>query len=63
MIEKYKPTLLIDQAERMPKNEHSDLMACILSSYRTGLGVTIQVQGEAADRPSTARKPLRSWVT
>jgi len=58
VIEKYKPTLLIDQAERMPKNEHSDLMACILSSYRTGLGVTIQVQGEAADRPIYGPKAL-----
>lgn len=50
-IEKYKPTLLIDQAERMPKNEHSDLMACILSGYRTGLYVTVQLGGEAVDRP------------
>lgn len=51
LIEKYKPTLLIDQAERLSRNEHDDLMACILAGYRTGILVTIQRNGEALDRP------------
>ncbi|MCC6363153.1 MAG: DUF3631 domain-containing protein [Bryobacterales bacterium] len=51
LIERDKPTLLIDQAERLSKNDHNDLMACILSGYRAGLFVTVQSHGEAVDRP------------
>ena len=50
-IERDKPTLLIDQAERLSKNDHNELMGCILSGYRAGLKVTIQRNGEALDRP------------
>lgn len=50
-IERDKPTLLIDQAERLSKNDSNDLMACILSGYRTGMPVTVQLKGEAVDRP------------
>ncbi|MGD0773549.1 MAG: DUF3631 domain-containing protein [Candidatus Solibacter sp.] len=51
VIERDKPTLLIDQAERLSQNDHNDLMACILSGYRTGMPVTVQLNGRAVDRP------------
>ena len=51
LIEKCKPTILIDQAERLSRNEQDDLMSCILARYRSGILVTIQRNGEALDRP------------
>jgi hypothetical protein len=41
---------LIDQAERLSGAEHNDLMTCVLSGYRQGLPVTIQLKNEAVDR-------------
>jgi hypothetical protein len=51
LIASDRPTILIDQAERLSQNDHNDLMACILSGYRTGMPVTVQYKGEAVDRP------------
>jgi hypothetical protein len=50
-IEESKPTILLDQAERLPKNEHADLMACILAGYRPDIMVTVQRKGGSEDRP------------
>ena len=50
LVEAHRPTLLIDQAERLSQTEHNDLLACILSGYRAGLPVTVQYKNEAMDR-------------
>ena len=51
IIEQYLPTLLIDQAERLSRTEHDDMMACLLSGYRQGTPVTVLYKGEAVERP------------
>lgn len=51
IIEECQPTILVDQAERLSRNDHNELMACILAGYRQGLSVTIQRKGESMDRP------------
>jgi hypothetical protein len=51
LIEKNNPTLLLDQAEGLARDEHNDLMVCILNGYRARSTVTVQYNREPVDRP------------